>query len=106
MGGTEAIPYQQIWGVQSIEADEYFGKEITTYLFIVNNHPLEKKDSNTKNGVKLYYMFVDGEIIGGYSYPNSDLSGSFSSLEGKSLEEVTGLTFSKWIEEWTAKYSQ
>lgn len=105
-GGTETIPYQQIWGVQRIKPDEYFEKEIVTYEFIVNNHPLQKVDSSAKNGVKVYYMFVDGEIIGGYSYPNADVYGAFSSLEGESLEEVTGLTFSKWSEEWINKYSQ
>lgn len=105
-GGTETTPYQQIWGVQSISPDEYFDKEIITYEFIVKNHPLQKVDSNAKNGVKLYYMFVDGEIIGGYSYPNENVYGALSSLEGKSLEEVTGLTFLEWSEEWANKYSQ
>lgn len=105
-GGTETTPYQQVWGVQSISPDDYFGKEIITYEFIVNNHPLQKVDSHAKNGVRLYYMFSDGKIIGGFSYPNEDVYGAVSSLEGKSLEEVTGLTFSKWSEEWTNKYSQ
>lgn len=51
-------------------------------------------------------MFVDGEIIGGYSYPNENVYGAVSSLEGKSLEEVTGLTFLEWREDWADKYSQ
>lgn len=38
-------------------------------------------------------MFVDGDIIGGYSYPNAYVSGAFSSLDGESLEELTGLNF-------------
>ncbi|MDV4150745.1 hypothetical protein R0131_07830 [Clostridium sp. AL.422] len=105
-GGTETIPYQQIWGVQSIKPDEYFEKEITTYEFIVNNHPLQEQDNNAKNGVQLYYMFADGKIIGGYSYPNKDVVGAISSLDGKTLEEVTGLDFSEWTEEWNDRYSK
>ena len=105
VGGIEAIPYQQIWGVQQLEPDIYFGKEIETYEFIVKNHPLEKNDENVDNGVKLYIMISDNKVIGGYSYPNADVTGSFSSLEGKTIEEVTGLTFQEWLEKWENKYS-
>ena len=101
IGGIESIPYQQIWGVQQLEPDIYFGEEIETYEFIVKNHPLEK---NADNGVKLYIMISDNKVIGGYSYPNADVTGSFSSLEGKTIEEVTGLTFQEWLEKWENKY--
>ena len=104
-GEISTTPYQQIWGLQNIDALEYFGNEITVYKFIVKNHPLEKQYSNSKNGIELYYMLSDGVIIGGYSYPNSNIAGSFSSLEGKSIEEVTGLTFNEWEKAWREKYS-
>lgn len=104
IGGTESIPYRQIWAVQEVEPELYFGKEIETYEFIVKNHPLEKTDKNYSDGVQLYIMLSDNKVIGGYSYPNSDVEGSFSSLEGKTLEEVTGLTFKEWQEEWKNKY--
>ena len=42
-GGTETIPYEQSWGVQTVEPDNYFGKEITVYGFTVKNHPMQKK---------------------------------------------------------------
>lgn len=31
---------------------------------------------------------------GGDSYPNADVVGAFSSIDGKTLEEVTGLSYS------------
>ena len=75
-----------------------------TYGFTVDNHPLQKRDSNGRNGVNLYIMITDGKVIGGYSYPDGDVNGAYSSLEGKTLEEVTGLSFQQWSEEWKKKY--
>ena len=34
--------------------------------------------------------------LGGYSYPNADVVGAYSSLDGKTLEEVTGLSYQQW----------
>jgi len=103
-GGTETIPYQQMWAVQKTEPDKYFGKEITIYGFIVKGHPLQKRDNNAKHGVELYIMLIDGKVIGGYSYPNAEVCGAYSSLDGKTLEEVTGLSFQQWQENWKKKY--
>ncbi|MCB2290490.1 hypothetical protein LGK97_11995 [Clostridium sp. CS001] len=88
-GGVETIPYQQDWGVQTVEPDKYFGKEVIVYEFTVKNHTLQKRDNNTKNGVNVFVMLSEGEIIGGYSYPNDIVYGSYSSIDGKTLEEVT-----------------
>ncbi|ADL50796.1 hypothetical protein [Clostridium cellulovorans] len=103
-GGTETIPYQQSWGVQTVGPDSYFGKEIIIYGFIVKNHPLEKKDKNVQNGVAVNIMLSDSKVIGGYSYPNEDIVGAYSSLDGKTLEEVTGLSFQQWQDNWNKKY--
>jgi len=103
-GGTEIIPYQQMWAVQKTEPDKYLGKEITIYGFTVKDHPLQKRDSTAKFGVNLYIMMADGKVIGGYSYPNAEVVGAYSSLEGKTLEEVTGLSFQQWQENWKKKY--
>lgn len=103
-GGTETIPYQQSWGVQTVEPDKYFGKEITVYGFTVKNHPMQKEDKNAKDGVDVYVMLSAGNIIGGYSYPNADITGAFSSIDGKTLEEVTGLSFQQWQDNWEKKY--
>lgn len=95
-GEPKTIPYQQIWGVQTVEPDKYFGREITVYGFTVKNHPMQKKDKNAKGGVNVYVMLSERNIIGGYSYPNANVSGAFSSIDGKTLEEVTGLSFQQW----------
>ncbi|WP_051287548.1 GNAT family N-acetyltransferase [Paenibacillus taiwanensis] len=65
-GSTENILYQQSWGVQSVEPDKYFGKEITVYPFTVKNHPLEKiyHIETTVN-----VMICEGQVIGGTSMP-------------------------------------
>ena len=104
-GGAETIPYQQVWAVQTIEPDMYFGKEIIIYGFTVKNHPMQEIDNNAKKGVNVYVMISDEKIIGGYSYPNADVVGAFSDLDGKSLEEVTGLSFQQWSENWEQKYA-
>lgn len=103
-GGTETIPYQQMWAVQKVEPEKYFGKEITIYGFTVKDHPLQDRDSNAKNGVNLYIMLADSKVIGGFSYPNADVCGAYTSLDGKTLEEVTGLTYEQWGENWKKKY--
>jgi hypothetical protein len=106
-GGTHTIPYQQVWSVQKVEPDKYFGKEIVVYGFLVKNHPLQSRDENAKNGVKLVIMLSEGKVIGGSSLPyTGDVvpAGGYYSLEGKTLEEVTGLSFSQWSESWKKKY--
>ena len=101
-GGTESIPYQQTWGVQNIEPEAFFGKEINIYGFTVSNHPLEK-EFQTKTNV--YVMLSESKVIGGYSFPDVEgLLGACYSLDGKTLEEVTGLTFSEWRDDWKKKY--
>ncbi|MDF2556266.1 MAG: hypothetical protein K0R71_94 [Bacillales bacterium] len=98
------MPYRQMWAVQNVEPDNYFGKEITIYAFTVKNHPLQKKDSNAKRGVNLYIMMTENKVIGGYSYPNADVKGSYSSLDGKTLEEIKGSSIQQWMDNWNIKY--
>lgn len=102
-GGTGTILYQQSWGVQTTEPDKYFGKEITLYGFTVSNHPLEQ---TYKAKTNVYVMLADGGVIGGYSFPDiEDLAGSVYSWDGKTLEEITGLTSKDWSENWKGKYA-
>jgi hypothetical protein len=49
-------------------------------------------------------MMTEGDVIGGYSYPDADVSGAYSSIDGKTLEEVTGLGYREWREKWEKKY--
>lgn len=64
--------------MQTVEPDKYFGKEIVVYCFTVRNHPMQKESKNAKDGVNVYVMLSDGNIIGGYSYPNVNITGAVS----------------------------
>jgi len=103
--GSEARPYQQAWGVQTVEPDGYFGKEISVYGFTVKNHPLEQTYKQS-DGTNVYIMLSDGQVIGGYSFPNADVLGGVHSLDGKTLEEVTGLSLQQWAQKWKERYGQ
>lgn len=103
-GATETLLYQQMWAVQMVEPDKYFGKEIVIYGFTVKNHPMQKRDKNAKNGVNVYIMLSEGKVIGGYSYPNANVFGAYSSIDGKTLEEITGLSYQEWLDNWKKKY--
>lgn len=110
-GGTESLPYQEAWSVQNIEPDKFFGKEISVFRFIVANHPLQKLNKHAENGVILYIMMSENKVIGGYSYPfgNSNeilIGGWCSSLDGNSLEDVTGLNYKQWSDNWAKKYGK
>ena len=100
-GEIEPLPYSQMWALQKVEPDKYFGKEITIYCFTVKNHPLEK---TYKVKTNVYIMISDGKVIGGYSFPDAEMNGSIYTLDGKTLEEVTGLSYQKWRENWKKKY--
>jgi len=49
-------------------------------------------------------MLSEGNVIGGYSCPNDNVVGACSSIDGKTLEEVTGLSFKEWQNNWKDKY--
>jgi hypothetical protein len=100
-GSTVSLPIQQMWSQQTVEPAQYFGKEITIYGFTVTNHPLNK---TYKSKTNVYIMLSEGKVIGGYSFPNKDMVGWYFSLDGKTLEEATGLGFKEWSEKWKQRY--
>lgn len=100
---TESIPFQQAWGVQKVEPEKYFGKVIKIYGYTVQNHPLEKI---YKSKINVYIMLSKSEVIGGYSFPDNDSDGGCYSLDGKTLEEVTGLSYKEWSDNWKKKYGK
>ncbi|WP_054955432.1 hypothetical protein [Paenibacillus dakarensis] len=100
---TGNLPYIQTWGVQESDPGDYFGKEIATYGFTVSGHPLSEH-YNTDTRVAI--MMADGEVIGGTSIPKPGLVGSPYSLDGRTLEEITGISFAEWKEQWAQKYNE
>jgi hypothetical protein len=105
-GTSASTIYIQVWGAQKSEPDTYFGKEITVYEFIVSNHPLEKMYKSKTN---VSIMLCEGKVIGGTSFPDGNGKtarvGAPYSLDGKTLEEITGITYKEWSENWKKKYS-
>lgn len=50
-------------------------------------------------------MLCKGRVIGGYSVPDiAGLLGAPYSLNGLTLEEVTGLSYQEWLRHWEMKY--
>ncbi len=96
---------QQVWAVQYKEPDEFLGKKIDTVGFTVKNHPLDDRYREGKTKVTVF--LVDGEVIGGWSYPiaSTPLASPPYSLDGKTAEEVKGDYF-KWLDEIEGKYSE
>ncbi|SDJ86934.1 hypothetical protein [Paenibacillus naphthalenovorans] len=102
MENAESTQYRQAWSVQKVAPENYIGKEISVYASTVSNHPLENK-YNVK--INVYIMMSDGKVVGGYSFPDiAGMVGSYYSLEGKTMEEVTGMSYKEWNEKWNAKY--
>jgi hypothetical protein len=93
------------WALQKINPEKYLGKEIIIYDFIVKNHPLSNYRDNVNKTVRIGVMTSEGKAIGGYSTPDiPDLLGGFYSLEGNTLEKVTGLSYSEQVAQWKRKY--
>ncbi len=103
-GSEDSMLYQQTWGVQKVEPDPYIGKEIAVYGFTVRNHPLETIYNRETD---IAVMVCEGKVIGGTSFPAQQdelLMGWPYSLDGQTLEEVTGLTYQEWSDKWKKKY--
>lgn len=100
------MPYIQYWSVQSVDPIDYIGKEITTSKFIVKNHPLDNEKDNTKKQTLIFLQEADDEVIGGYSFPDfAELHmGWVYTIDGNTLEELTGEAFPKWSKEWNLRY--
>lgn len=79
----------------------YEGKDATSYVFLLRNHPLEAVYRGRANFTANVWV-VDGKVIGGTLYPigkyrDEGYMGLGYSLKGKTLEEVTGQTWGEWL---------
>lgn len=93
-------PVRDTWEVQATPPDAYIERSIRDEFFIVRNHPLGQ--ANVK------VMVVDGEVIGGTSFPDSaePLVGGSYSLDGKTPEELHPDDYWAWREDWEKQYSE
>ncbi|NBG87862.1 hypothetical protein [Isachenkonia alkalipeptolytica] len=98
--------YALIWGIQKIDADRYIGKTVETYEFLVENHPLLLEVAEDVGRVRVWVLFCEDEVLGGYTFPDYDEPhyGGVYSLEGETLEEVTEMRFQAWRKNWEQKY--
>lgn len=103
------LPYSIGWGLQTVEPSEYFGKTVDIQKIVVANHPLDNWESNnakSKGKTEVYVYVVEGKVVGGTSLPvtNESVRGGYWSLDGKTLEEVSGKDLTAWQQEWDKKY--
>ncbi|WP_157272718.1 hypothetical protein [Paenibacillus daejeonensis] len=105
-------PYMNIWAVQDVAPEQYWGKKVTVYGYVVTNHPLEKIYASIYNDqpyeTQVSVLYVDGQAVGGTSSPVSkngaaSLGGPYS-IDGQTLEEITGMTYKDWLAAWEEKY--
>jgi hypothetical protein len=104
---TYNLPYIMEWSVQSVDPMDYIGKEIKVYKFTVNNHILDNVGLNENKSTFVYVMVYDDKVIGGYSIPNYSemvVGDGVYSIDGKTLEEVTGMSFLDWSDNWQKKF--
>lgn len=110
---TKAEEYKEIsmakfWDIQKIDIGKYEGKTIVYHRYIVKNHPAEHLALDAE-AAEISIGTIDNEIVGGYSMPYQEgetFLGGPASLTGESLEEVTGLSYSKWVSEWEKNYDR
>lgn len=94
------LPAQSTWQVQTTPPDAYIGRDIQQEHFIVRDHPLDEVADLGQTNVTV--MMVDGEIIGGTSFPDSaePLTGGAYSLDSKTAEDLHPDDYWAWREEW------
>lgn len=104
---TYNLPYIMEWSVQSVDPMDYIGKEIKVYKFTVNNHILDNVELNENKSTFVYVVICADKVIGGYSIPNYSemvVGDGVYSIDGKTLEEVTGMSFPDWSYNWEKKF--
>ena len=108
------LSYMQLCAVQDDNPEAYLDREIVTYGFIIDHHPLEQRYAAIyeENEYETYVMImiVDGKVIGGGSVaksmkiPDLVIAGGYSAVDGRTMEEVSGMEYAEWFADWKAKY--
>ncbi|WP_145410643.1 hypothetical protein [Paenibacillus xylanexedens] len=100
------MPYVQYWSVQDVDPLMYVDEKISTSKFTVSGHPLDDNSKNENQQTNVYIMSSATGIIGGYSSPtHSEMNdGWVCTIDGQTLEQHTGISYSAWLEQWQDKY--
>ncbi|KZE52304.1 hypothetical protein AV540_10575 [Brevibacillus parabrevis] len=99
------LPDMAVWSVMQVDPLLYIGKQIDVHKIMVTGHPLDDyPESLGKTSLALY--FCQGRFVGGTSFPATSeaLFGSPYSLDGKTLEELSGEDFQTWRTNWEQRY--
>lgn len=105
-------PYRSVWAVQEVKPEAYWGQTVAAHSFVVSDHPLEQTYASlfaSRNyETVVTVLSVDGLAIGGVSSPvdkdGALMLGGTYSLDGRTLEEMTGGSYEEWLAEWQAVY--
>lgn len=101
------MPYSMIWSLQKEPPEQHLGKTIQSEHFLVKNHPLDHAHKESIGQTDVWVLLSEGVAIGGTSFPMAKtlLMGGAYSLEGKTLEEVHGISYLQWVDEWKKRFS-
>lgn len=97
-------------GLEQDDPAFYTEKKIWIERYEAFNHPLENVyrtimgEINENVHVYVHLLIVDQNVIGSYSYFDEEGQpqrfGGIYNIEGKTIEEITGMSYIEWIEEY------
>ncbi|WP_313121075.1 hypothetical protein [Proteiniclasticum ruminis] len=94
------------WEIQEFDISNYEGKTIDYHIFRVAGHPIEKSVNNAES-TEIRLGVIDDVIVGGFSSPykkGETYLGGPATIDGRSLEQLTDMTYIEWFNSWRDKY--
>lgn len=102
----KAISRAKFWEMQEFDISNYEGKTIDYHIFRVAGHPIEKSVDNAES-TEIRLGVIDDVIVGGFSSPYKKgeiFLGGIATIDGRSLEQLTDMTYLEWFKSWSDKY--
>lgn len=100
------ISRAKFWEMQEFDISNYEGKTIDYHIFRVAGHPIEKSVDNAES-TEIRLGVIDDVIVGGFSSPYKKgeiFLGGIATIDGRSLEQLTDMTYLEWFNSWSDKY--
>lgn len=100
------ISRAKFWEMQEFDISNYEGKTIDYHIFRVAGHPIEKSVDNAES-TEIRLGVIDDVIVGGFSSPYKKgeiFLGGIATIDGRSLEQLTDMTYLEWFKSWSDKY--
>lgn len=104
-GRAENLDIERMWSVQEEDPRTYLGQTISVYGFVVKNHLLQQTFRSPEK-ILAFVMISEGEVIGGYSYPEQNTEESYYAFDGTSSTRILRdhYVFEGESETWKAEY--